>query len=579
MNIKKKLKQFFTLQHRSNDGFTLVELIVVIAILAILAGVGSVGYAGYIKSANKGADKTLVGNVMRAIETGTYSTMFNLDNSFALGGIAYPVGYVVLSPDANAQTKASSVQANEVSGECEFVSATVISLEKTNKTYNCSTPLCPGSDNGDIYTKTTEDVRYCKTHSKNQPTVLTESASYPTDYTLKYDTFWGVHTDHYVEETGTAVSVSAGDYVAENGTSQLYEEQSDGKCIFAANNGVVAGNIVTDAEGKNPIYESLVAAFGEGVPGTNLKYDGWTTDDGVDYATLLNDTGSMIQMVQDTYETLDTMLGIIDTVNKMPEINIDTSNYLSHDYTDASNMMESFANHVIEKHPNQDAWKQTWNNAASYSGVDYTYGMTDSKYHHDFVYSATKSYNQSFASYCESNGVDPTYTAAIINFTSTPNESGLSDIGMLNSIPRTVNSAAFNGVTGVNPNYTLQKKFRDISNSDTDEQADAAFNQCKALYAKYIDDSNGPSACEKNGEVFYEMMNTLDKTGGAARDTSNHAGGDYFNYYKNYLDSMSAIYSGVASAVKDGNIVVLVTVEDGLVKCDVSPNAANPRND
>ena len=105
MNLKKKLKAFFTLKRRRDGGFTLVELIVVIAILAILAGVGTAGYSGYIKNANKNADKALVGDIMRAIETGTYSTMFNLDESFTMGGISYPVGYVVLSSNAVAQTR------------------------------------------------------------------------------------------------------------------------------------------------------------------------------------------------------------------------------------------------------------------------------------------------------------------------------------------------------------------------------------------------------------------------------------------------------------------------------------------
>lgn len=39
MNLKKKIKGFFTLTRKANSGFTLVELIVVIAILAILGGV------------------------------------------------------------------------------------------------------------------------------------------------------------------------------------------------------------------------------------------------------------------------------------------------------------------------------------------------------------------------------------------------------------------------------------------------------------------------------------------------------------------------------------------------------------
>jgi len=66
MNMKKKLKAFFTLNRRANDGFTLVELIVVIAILAILAGVAVPAYSGYIEKANLAADETVLSAVNTA---------------------------------------------------------------------------------------------------------------------------------------------------------------------------------------------------------------------------------------------------------------------------------------------------------------------------------------------------------------------------------------------------------------------------------------------------------------------------------------------------------------------------------
>lgn len=87
MNLKNKLRKFFTLSRRSDAGFTLVELIVVIAILAILAGVGTVGYSGYMKKANMTADRTLVSDVVKALELAMYSDPFE----------DMPVGVLVLS--------------------------------------------------------------------------------------------------------------------------------------------------------------------------------------------------------------------------------------------------------------------------------------------------------------------------------------------------------------------------------------------------------------------------------------------------------------------------------------------------
>lgn len=76
MKIKENLKRFFTLS-RSNEGFTLVELIVVIAILAILGGVAVPAYSGYITRANRTSDESMASEIRNALLLAHYSGELN----------------------------------------------------------------------------------------------------------------------------------------------------------------------------------------------------------------------------------------------------------------------------------------------------------------------------------------------------------------------------------------------------------------------------------------------------------------------------------------------------------------------
>lgn len=203
---------------KSNAGFTLVELIVVIAIMAILAGVGTVGYGAYIKSANKNADKTLVGNIMRAIETAA-STPSNTGFSSVTSNYSTlesaPIGFVIVSSDDDVQTISVDSEGKVLdTGETTtekfyYKSSKTGAWTSTNITYITATanivratkdimyskhlvavPKNSALLSGSTYTIANQNT---KTYDTSNSTVLTDAlemafgSDYATSLRLKYD--------------------------------------------------------------------------------------------------------------------------------------------------------------------------------------------------------------------------------------------------------------------------------------------------------------------------------------------------------------------------------------------------------
>ena len=528
----------------NNKGFSLVELIVVIAIMAILGGVGTAGYTKYIENTNKKADMALVGNVMRAIETGASSTMFVPPEPLSFGTTSYPIGFVALNTEESSVLSSASTS-QTVSGDCEYVTEEITYLTSSNRTFYCTSDSSH-STVLPVYSKHSNTITYCKAHSAALPIRL-ESAStneYPTDYKYNKSSFMCL-LGHKATETAW-LSIPANTLLIDD-VNKLYTATSNGLCSKAANPGL---NFSTEPETNGILYDAIYAAFGTG--DLNLKYDSWGTEGGANYATFYTYAPNVFNNVKDQTALL---IGAVnsDLVNGLAQVaGINLNSYLTEGtYDNSAQLLDSFST-FVSTNMTEEEWMNAWNQAANDSD-EYTFNLDAKGAKNDYIWAARMAYNSSFASYCDASGIESTYTDLIVNY-------GDDELGGAIHIPSIANKEAFSQ-TGEG---SLKQSFIDKDGTN----GAAIFEQCNNLYLDYI----SSSACAENGKVFYNTVKTLEQTGDVAMET-----GDYFGYYNNYLNEMSNLYTKAQEKSQNG-IMIIVTMEDGVVKCDVSPAAANPRN-
>ena len=574
---------------RETAGFTLVELIVVIAIMGILAGIGTAGYGGYINYANKGADKQLVGNIVRAIETGTNSTMFVNDESHVLGSVTYPVGVIALTNTQSQVLASTSTHGTtDVDGTCHVVEGTFYKVTQKSGSFTTQKQKYARSgwnytwqDDGSAGSKTLtyyelvpETHYYCATHT-TLPAEETFAIKDDSVVNQIYGDEWTSGIYKYRTLVNGIGSKSVIDIDECVGINALAQNHTDG--------GTYAQGSLTpdpDDEGNrlqvqtstsnNALYDSLEAAFGNPAD-LKLSWDGWGKDESHTYSTLLANSDKIMTKIEDTAKDLMDVVSFAETLGLGSYV----SGYLSEDYNnDTAVMMDSFANFTVTKYPTQSAWLAQWKAAETSNRIDYPFGFPDGDgYHNDYIYAATKAYNMGFSSYCESKGISDPYLGVIDDFATPANDGIASNLG--NACPRVVNTTAFN-MTGseYSNGQTLKKAFLDVSDTDTEEQADKAFEDCKKLYAEYL---KSP-VYEENGKSIYDMLTTVAATGSDAYISGEGGSDSYFNYYQNYLQEMTAFYKTIDENA-DSGIMIIVTVQNGEVVCEVSPAAADPRND
>lgn len=549
MTKKQKWNRFWTLRKQCNAGFTLVELIVVIAILAILAGAGTAGYAGYVKYANKNADKMLVGNIIRAIEIGTNSTMFVNDDSFKMGDISYPVGFVTLSTgDNGVQIITSHTEriTGTTEGDCNMQTITYTYVTELGKA-GTTCPNGGSSCSKKVYGLATKSVVCCVNHSKFVDTSSDIDTGKAKTYVHEGTLDSCDRCDHEYKVSENVIVPAGTAYYVEKESDIFVESPTAGMCKMAYANQhdiFLDENVVGEADTGDPILESLKAAFGDDLSDLKLQYKDWVADEGIDYATFYTFAPGMM----DDMETLSNLLVSGQALAELLGKDLG----LSAEYDSGEEVLAGVSDNVVNTF-SEEQWMVQWNAAAGATWDSFGFGLTG----RENYCAARMAYNNAFASYVAS--VDKSFAPG------GENESYVANLKEFYS----------QSIAGVGlPGLICTDAFTDSASPLKDSiNNEAVFKKLADHFEVY----KGTTACKENGKVVYDVMSTVDATADIAMDDNNITGGDMYEYYGRYVDEVAALYSKAQESAGDG-IVIVVTVENGKVDCLVSPAAADLRS-
>lgn len=337
---------------KNNAGFTLVELIVVIAIMAILAGVGTVAYTGYIKSANKGADKQLVGNIVRAVETGHNSYAFPMNEvlqAAANEGIQVPVGFVVVKENGT-ETIQSASQTTVTDVPCETATITIATSETL---YKYKTGLFQIEKEAYVLTGKEVVENVCLTHSKLGREQTKDVGTSNTD---KNPT----STKYYIVED----------------RSTLCTDHTDGEVLDNFET-YTSSSATVNADGT--LKDSMVATFGDDyATSLKLKYNEWGTSS---VSSLFSNGADIWDTFQDKADLATS--GIVGLSLKQK-------------YDNSAELVSDYAESITRKYT-EEQFVDIWNGILYGNNVDTTIGSAGSE--DAFYYAGRSIWNTSLATY------------------------------------------------------------------------------------------------------------------------------------------------------------------------------------
>lgn len=613
---------------KSTAGFTLVELIVVIAILGVLGGVGAVGYSGYMKSSQQKADEAIVSNVIRAVDTGIKSGLYNLesvmqvevDNAATLqqSGIQLPVGFVLLDTEGTKVLTATNAEKTTIGRDCEF--ADVSTFLANNKIFDANAAGNTAAANR-IAVQSKEYVKTCGTLSKhdiykvvngsaytyiapvystNLGTKLTGDKICLTHSVLRYtDINVGQGTESVLTACGGGIShrKTYTDMVSGDHTERVIDFNAS-KFVCCDENSQTKFETYGDNYAAGPddaktsmLSQSLNAAFGDY---TTVKLQ---STDWVEASTIPTFFSDVSGMFEDVENLSNLLMGIVtmDKENYMAVANLKGTGTGLHIYADlvvkkidktatitkdthdsSSDLVYDIATKVVTTHTSEDNFiNNAWNaiDTNSYPYNQEGFGLNGREY----FLAARTGYNLGFSEYVGSRC--PEHATQIKEFGQPAVDLVLDEIGMAGDATMT---SVMNGIIGdlvpdadvssAKMPYCVQESVFGDASLATNFPFTAC-ETCKGLYKQYKDSGT----CEENGRAFYQMMVTAASTPeNLVNGTNDDAA--FFDYYKGYVNAFGELYSQAQTAANNGAVVISVYMDGNEFDYAVSPNSLDARN-
>lgn len=541
---KKRYSDTVVRMGKNNLGFSLVELVIVIAIMAILAAIAIPVFGVFIEKAKMSNDKSLINDIVYAIELGNKAGVFMDVGATSIGSTKIPIGFIVVTPTEGCKVIVSNSEMVITQDEpCKIETATIVTGYNTDTYENSGTVIQALSMIFQLESKyivykdiQTTQIQYCSTHTTLPTKTVHTGVSQETKKVI-----WETYT--FYKSSGTQAYTFMEDC---NGIYALATDHQSGEIRTTISMNYNEAIPTIQATEGNPIYDCLADVLGPDLASLKLTSENWDAIGEQSFSTFYSSADKLFTQI----ETLgSTLVSAAKTDGAVATLG------LKQKYSSTDELLSVMTNSFATAFPNPADWDAIWASVPNQTCEGYGFGLD--AYGRETYCAARAGYNAGFASYLTS--VNYAKADVVRNYYTQ------SLLGV--NLPGTICKDAFvqgvktnpDGTNNYNDNYLYQQLGKDA----------AAFEEVKQHYENYV----ASSIHAENGKAFITTLISMNETSSSANKT-----GDYMGYYENYFKGIGSLYEEASKLAGTNGVLITIYVEDGVASCEFSPASADPRN-